>query len=320
MRRIFYILITCFFIPFFSLANGDTTTIPLNRQVFHDKIKAEQKRADRADGRLDGLIKVSTNPEVNLQVTDAIFRKVNVLRNDIEIDTQLATNNDKIRYLRYVESLVRDFTNSWRTHKIAPTLAPLLVDNFTEIMFANIKGESMASLILKVPYDVGLINTEIFSENPGYNESQKILFLKFCQLYPDRILANIGSYVNEPFADSLVVDAFINNPSQLYSYAQAVNSPQARLIRRNKDVRVKTIVALSKLQQRALFYFPFLDDLINGRQTMENIAKYAGTSDKNYDSVGYYKLLVKTEEIITQGWLRAIHLLLCLALMDWLTC
>ena len=29
---------------------------------------------------------------------------------------------------------------------------------------------------------------------------------------------------------------------------------------------------------------------------MENIAKYAGTSDKNYDSVGYYKLLVKTEE------------------------
>ena len=29
---------------------------------------------------------------------------------------------------------------------------------------------------------------------------------------------------------------------------------------------------------------------------MENIAKYAGASDKDYDSVGYYKLLVKTEE------------------------
>lgn len=294
MRFTFYFFL-CFFTPFFTLANGDTTTIPLNRQVFHDKIIAQQKRADKADGRLDGLIKVSSNPEINLQVTDAIFRKINVLRNDIEIDTQLATNNDKIRYLRYVESLVRDFTNSWRSHKLEPALAPLLVDNFTDIMFANLRGENMVSLIQKVPYEVGLINSEIFNENPGYKESQKILFLKFCKLYPDKILANIAPYANEPFADSLVIQAFINNPSQLYSYAQATSSPEGKLIRRNKDIRVKTIVALSNVR-RALFYFPFLDDLINGRQTMENIAKYAGTSDKTYDSVGYYKLLVKTEE------------------------
>jgi hypothetical protein len=296
MRPIFYFFIFYFFIPLFTLANGDTTTIPLNRQVFHDKIKAQQKRADRADGRLDGLVKVSTNPEINLQVTDAIFRKINVLRNDIEIDSQLVTNNDNIRYLRYVEYLVQDFTNAWRSHKIAPALAPLLVDNFTDIMFANLKGESMASLIQKVPYEVGLINTEIFSENSGYHESRKILFLKFCKLNPDKILANIGPYTDESFADSLVIEAFNNNPSQLYSYSQAVSSPQGKLIRRNTDPRVKTIVALSKLKQRALFYFPFLDDLIKGRQTMENIAKYAGTSDRDYDSVGYYKLLVKTEE------------------------
>ncbi len=120
MRRIFYFFLPAFFLPLFSLAYGDTTTIPLNRQVFHDKIKAEQKRADKADGRLDGLIKVSSNPEINLQVTDAIFRKINVLRNDIEINTTLATNNDKIRYLRYVEDLVRDFVNNWRSHKLAP--------------------------------------------------------------------------------------------------------------------------------------------------------------------------------------------------------
>ena len=146
MRFIFYILVTFLFIPLFTLANGDTTTIPLNRRVFHDKIIAEQKRADMADGHLDGLIKVSTNPEINLQVSDAIFRKVNVLRNDIEIDTELATNNDKIRYLRFVESLVRSFTNDWRSHKLEPSLAPVLVDNFTEIMFDNLKGANMAPL------------------------------------------------------------------------------------------------------------------------------------------------------------------------------
>ena len=295
MKLIFYFFTFLFFLPLFTKANGDTTNIPLNRQVFHDKIKAEQRRADKADGHLDGLIKVSTNPDINLQVTDAIFRKINVLRNDIEINTQLATNNDKIRYLRYVESLVRDFTNNWQSHKFSPALAPLLVDNFREIVAANLKGESMAPLIQKAPYEVGMINAEIFNENPGYKESQKILFLKFCKLYPDKILANIGPYVDDSFADSLVIEAFKNNPSQVYSYAQAVRSPQGKLIRRNTDKRIITVVELSKLQQRALFYFPFLDDLINGKQTLENISKYAGTSDKNYDSVGYYKLLVQTE-------------------------
>ena len=296
MNFIFYIFFTCFFIPLFSLANSDTTNIPLSRKIFHDKIIAEQKRADKADGHLDGIIKVSINPEINLQVTDAIFRKVNVLRNDIEINPELSTNNDKIRYLRFLETLVSDFTNNWRSHNLAPALAPLLVDNFSDIMFANIKGESMTAFIQKVPYEVGMINAEIFNENPGYKESEKILFLKFSELYPDKILANIGPYVKESFADSLVIVAFNNNPSQLYSYAQAASSPQGRLIRRNTDKRIQTVVELSKLRQRALFYFPFLDDLINGRQTMENISKYAGTSDKNYDSVGYYKLLVKTEE------------------------
>src|SRR5665647_2026992 len=156
MKLLFYFFTFLFFLPLFTKANGNTTNIPLNRQLFHDKIKAEQRRADKADGHLDGLIKVSTNPDINLQVSDAIFRKINVLRNDIEINTQLATNNDKIRYLRYVESLVRDFTNNWQSHRFSPALAPLLVDNFREIMSANLKGQSMSPLIQKVPYEVGM--------------------------------------------------------------------------------------------------------------------------------------------------------------------
>ncbi len=294
MRFLLYSFIFIYSFSQAAFANGDTTTIPLSRQVFHDKIKAEQKRADKADGHLDGLIKVGNNEEINLQVTDALFRKVNVLRNDIENNTLLPTNNDKIRYLRYIEYLIRDFINSWKQHKINPSLAPLLIDNFREILNANIKGENMAPLIQKVPYEVGLVNSNIFDNNPGFKESQVILFRKFCKLNPDKILANIGPYVNEPFADTLVIEAFNNSPSQLYSYAQSANSKQGKLIRKIDDPRIKTVVQLST-QNRALFYFPFLDDLISGKQTIANILKVAGTNDKNYDSVGYYRLLVKTE-------------------------
>jgi hypothetical protein len=294
MRLLLNILLLIAFLPFSAAAADDTTNIPISRRIFHDKIKEEQKLADKSDGRLDGVIKVSPNPDVNIQVTDALIRKINVLRNDIEIDNSIPTNNDKVRYLRYVEDLLKSFMLAWKTHKINPSLAPLLVDNFDEIVSANIKGENMTPLIQEVPYEVGAINASIFVDNPGYQESKVALFRKFCKINPDKILQNLGPYVNQPFADSLIIQAFNNSPSQLYTYAQSKNSPQGKLIQGIDDPRIKMVVKLST-QPRALFYFPFLDDLISGKKTIEEIEKVAGTTDANYDSVGYYRLLVKTE-------------------------
>ncbi len=293
MKNIFYpFIVTLLLIPVFSFAYNDT--IPLNRRVFHDKIIKEQQRADRLDGKLDGFIKISDIEEVNLQVTDALFRKVNYLRNSIEKNPALPTNNDKIRYLRLVEALVRSFNSNWKAHKIYPTSAPVLVDNFSAILKANIKGESMAPYINEVPYEVGIINSEIFKDNPGYKESRKYLFLKYSRENPDKILSSIGPYIDEPFADELVLVAYHYSPSQIYSYAQAANSLQGKLIKRNADNRIKTIVQLST-RKDALYYFPFLDDLISGKQTIESISKFVGTDSTKYDSVGYYKLLVRTE-------------------------
>ncbi len=293
MKNIFYsFIVTLLFIPVFSFAYNDT--IPLSRRVFHDNITKEQQRADRIDGKLDSLIKISNVDEVNLQVTDALFRKVNNLMNSVEKNPELPTNNDKVRYLKLIESLVRNFTGNWKSHKLSPTLAPVLVDNFSAILKANIRGESMAPYINEVPYEVGVINSEIFKDNPGYKESRKYLFLKYCNLHPEKILSSIGPYIDEPFADDLVIVAYNLSPSQIYSYAQAANSPQGKLIKRNPDNRIKTVVDLST-RKDALFYFPFLDDLISGKQTIESISKFVGTDSTKYDSVGYYKLLVRTE-------------------------
>ncbi len=278
----------------YSFAYYDTTTVPLSRQVFHDKIKQEQQKADRFDGKLDGFIKIGLAEDINLQVSDAIIRKVNALRNDVENDTALATNNDKVRYLRFIENLVKGFNVNWRAHKIEPAMAPVLVDNFKDLMTANVKGESISDLINNVPYEAAIINAGIFRENHGYPEARKKLFLKFSALYPDKILYNIGPYADEPFADSLIISAFKNSPTQLYSYAQATNTVQGRLIRRNPDSRIKTVVSLSRLKD-ALFYFPFLDNLISGKQKIEDISKFLSSDKKKYDSVGYYQLMVKTE-------------------------
>ena len=80
MRLLLNILLLIAFLPFSAAAADDTTNIPISRRIFHDKIKDEQRLADKSDGRLDGVIKVSPNPDVNIQVTDALIRKINVLR------------------------------------------------------------------------------------------------------------------------------------------------------------------------------------------------------------------------------------------------
>ncbi len=275
-------------------AYQDSVVVPISRQLFHDKVNNEQALTDRADGKMDGMIKVSGNEEINLQVTDALTRRVNELQDFIELTGKVPSSNEKIRQLGYLEDLVRGFRIAWKLKQINPALAPVLVDHFETILKANIDTLNMAPYIQDCPYDVGMLIVDIFRKNSGYNDSKKMLFLQFCTLNPDKILSNIRPFVNESFADSLVVVACKNDPEQLYDYAYSTRSPEGKLIQRNTDPLVKAIVQLSKIEN-ALLYYPFLDNILKGTITVDSIRQFIGNGVKGYDSVGYYKLLVKTE-------------------------
>ncbi len=293
MKKYFLpIIFLLFFSDVFGLA--DSVVVPIQRQRNHERIKDEQVKCDKADGKLDGMIKVSSNEEINLQVTDAIFRKIKDLQDFIETTSKVATNNEKIRQLNYVQEVVLNFRTEWKSHKLNPVLAPSLINNFEKILKANIDSQSMAPSIEEVPYEIGKINVEIFKANKGYNESKKIIYLKFCTLNPDKILSSIRPFVNEPFADSMVVQASLNNPKQLYDYASSGSSPEAKLIHKNTNPLVMAIVKISHTPN-ALFYFPFLDDIINGKQSIDSIKKLIGDGEERMDNIGYFKLLVKTE-------------------------
>ena len=289
-------ILNAIFMVFWSnvFAITDSVIVPFQRQRFHDRIKEEQKKTDKADGKLDGIIKVSGNDEINLQVTDAFTRKIDDLENFVELNTKIIGNNEKIRYLNFIEEVIRRFRTDWKLKKLNPALGPTLVENFENILKANIDSISMADLINEVPYEVGNINAEIFNKNKGYKESRETLFLKYSSLHPDKILSNIRPYVNEPFADSLVVLACINNPKLFYDYASAIHSPEGKLIQKNTNHMVMAVAKLSQTPN-ALFYYPFLDNILSGKQSVDSIKKYVGDGERGYDSIGYFKLLVKTE-------------------------
>jgi len=278
-----------------AFATLDSVVVPISRQRFHDRINEEQVLTDKADGKKDGIVRVSGNEEINLQVTDALTRRIDELQNLVETNTKLGTSNDKIRQLNFIEELIKNFRSAWKQRKLNPALAPMLVDNFYRLWNTNMIGGNIQSYIKDMPYELGVVLTEVFNTNPGYVESKKLLFLKYCLMHPDKILSIIRPYVNEPFADSLVVVACKNDPEQLYDYAYSTKSPEGKLIQRNTDPLVKAIVQLSKIEN-ALLYYPFLDNILKNRISIDSIKKFVGDGDKRMDSVGYFKLLVKTEK------------------------
>lgn len=274
--------------------NADTVKIPLFRIGFHDKIDKEQQLLDKMDGKQDNALHVNKNEEINLHVTDAMFRQVDELQTWVETNATITTNNDKIRYLRLIEDFVRSARIEWNKRQIKPVAFPTLYVSFEQAIKAVADGGSILPTIRASTYEVAKIVTGIFRDHPDYKAADEIVYLKYAQLNPDKILVSIRPYVKSDFADSLIVEACKNNPVQLYSFAQSSSSPEGKLISQNTNPMVKTVAQLSKTPN-ALFYFPFLDDLLSGKKTIEQIKPLVGDGESTYDSIGYYRMLVNTE-------------------------
>ena len=293
MKVIFF---TCclFLILFDAAAFSDTTNIPIGRRSRHDDIRNEQLNIDKLDGKFDGLVRASEDENINLLITDALYRKPNELRQWIETNnTQLPTNNDKVRFLRNIAEVLNYFKISRKQNEIKTTDLPLLLATFEQILKAKVSRQTILPILNAAPYLVAKLNTRIFAEDNDRDSAEAIVYVKYAGLNPDKILQTIAPFAKETFADSLVVLACKLNPVQFYNYAQSDKSTVGKLIHRNTNNMVKQVAALSKTEN-ALFYFPFLDDLLSERQSIDSIKKYVSGGDKGYDSVGYFKLLVKT--------------------------
>lgn len=293
MRSFRLIFFAC--ISFIQTYASDTTRvkIPLIRQHFHDRIDKEQTLIDRLDGKADQTLNAGNNEEVRLMATESLYGKVDRMQNWVELNNRIVSNNDKVRYLRYIENVLILFRTGYRARELKLAQLPSVLDVFDEMMKANLDGRSLIPFVAAAPYETASIYSKVFADNPESRELKNIVYLKYCRLHPDDILQTIGPYTGEYFADSLIVECCKRDPVQLYSYAQSKESPEGKLIHRSRDPLVMAVADMSQMPN-ALFYFPFLDDILSGNKTIEQINQFVGDGERGYDSVGYFKLLVKT--------------------------
>ncbi len=256
--------------------------------LWHDNVDKEQRHLLTINGKTDSLISLTRDDNINLQITDALIRRVDVIQEKIEFDSLLNTNNKK-KYLRALETLLRIYRSNLGNRDFPPANAPALIDGFEQGMELDKRSGSIEPVIAAGSYGAGKILVECFllpSENIGVRPSRILLLRKYCELHPASIMDILRNNPDLPFADSLIIVAGHRNIRQLYDFAAAGNALGMR-IRNSPDTLVHTVARMAASRSGQL-YFPFLGNLMKGKITIDEIDKVKG------DDLNYYRLLVKT--------------------------
>src|ERR1700694_2549853 len=157
--RLFFVFFLAFghamVVPF--IADAQTNAYPYkvaqDRMLWHDNVDKQQKHLLELHGKDDSLIRLGKDENVNLQVSDALIRRVDELQQRIEFDSTLNTNNKK-KYLRGLEFLIRGFDQAYEKKEVQPSIAPALVTAFENAMQLDKKGQSIEPVIAGSSYGV----------------------------------------------------------------------------------------------------------------------------------------------------------------------
>ncbi|HYO20755.1 MAG TPA: hypothetical protein VER36_00025 [Flavisolibacter sp.] len=264
---------------------------PISRVRWHDDIDKAQRRL------IDQKINAGENDDLNFFVNGALTKKVDALQCVIDSDAGMR-EQQKIAYLRGLESLLRNYSTAFRARQVTAAQFPVSLDAYEAAMALNKKGESFMPVIHKYHYEIGklLVGNIAFERNSGIREAKSHLVLKNIELHPEKAFSILKDNADVPFRDSLIKVAARKNPRQAYDYAAADNR-LGFAIRAIDDPYVKLISRMAKSTSGQL-YFPFLHNILNEKQTLASI-----DSVKN-DPVKYYKLLVKTKLDYVQSHLE----------------
>jgi hypothetical protein len=264
-----------------------TFTPPLNRQLWHGYVDNEQKNILKYDGKDDRIFSISTNDEVNYIATYAATTKIDWLQYKIEKDS-LLDHNRKVYYIKGMRTLLQNLQKGWKAKDYSTATLPAAIDAYEQCVQLDSRKHSIENYISHIPYDIAtpVVKSGGFDANAGIKNARNELFLKYCRLYPEKTFLVLKDNPDLPFADSLIRATARVYPDQLYNYAQAGNKLGNIIRNINDDVFISTISKMAR-SKSGRQYFPFLDNIVKGKMTIEEVDAVKD------DSIKYYKMLVK---------------------------
>jgi hypothetical protein len=281
-------------LPLFSSAAALSDTgkvqIDIRRIKLHEDIDAFQKQVISLEGGSQQLAVLNKDQDLDLLFTDIYTRQLDLLQAEIEVSTNL-DHRTKVKYLTGLTLMMKGFIDSWQAGKIVAGQGVIIFSAYQQYMNADMEGNSILPLVIRFPYVVNQLllgENSVFFENKGLKESRTIMFKQFAAEQPLLVLAKIDPYLEEPFADSLIIATANRFPEQFYNYAAATGSLLGKKIRVINNPLVSLIAEISEDPSGRLI-FPFVHSIMKGRISTDSI-KLAIAND-----LKYYRLLVRTQ-------------------------
>lgn len=292
MQILRFIFVLLFFPLFSSASHQDTgrVQIDIRRVKLHEDIDGLQKQIVSLGGGSHQLAAISKDPDLDLLFTDVYTRQLNLVQQEVEDDPAI-DHRIKVKYLTGLTLMMKGFIDAWQSGNIPAGQGVVLFSAYKQYMDADLKGNSILPLVNRFPYAVNRIllgDHSVFFENKGLKASRSQLFKQFAGEQPLLVLSNIEPYLEESFADSLIISSAHRFPEQFYNYAAAAGSLLGRKIRTVNDSLVSLIAAISEDPSGRLI-FPFMHSIMKGRISIDSV-RYAIADD-----LKYYRLLVKTQ-------------------------
>lgn len=290
--RTLFLLVLCILSISGVEASTDTgrLVIDIRRIQLHEDIDALQVKLYGIDGKQDKIISASRDIDLNLLLTDVYTRQVDLLQNEIESDQGL-DHRAKIKYLTGIKITLEGCNSALRTAQFSAETAIQLFEAYKVYYQKDKSGIGLGRSVEQYVYPINKIllgDNTVFFENPGLSLAKVVLFQQFADMHPGEVLVKIEPYLDQPFADSLLIGCAAIFPDKFYNYAAAVETRIGKQIRQINDPLVQLIVKISDERSGRLI-FPFLDAIQKGRLSIDSIKQAAK------DNLKYYRLLVKTQ-------------------------
>jgi len=275
-----------------SIYDVDTLTlaIPRQRQLFHDRIDGEIKKADVSDGAIDNYIDFSSDDTgVNQMLTKAMLVDVRHMKIMIENLPSIAgdptvSNQEKIRYLQAVYEMMQKYN---RDVHVDPYFYRKIVTNMHDLIIAE--HENKLEDFVRNNVNVYTFENS-YKMLDGYPPLKAYLYSEMGKQNPRLMIKRLAEFASEPFACDVIKAAARVVPNEVFNFASSTNYTLRGAVRRCMDPLVMTIVKIADESAVPLKAMPFLTDVYNGRLTVSQVDSIASNDDVYFQNLVRLKL------------------------------
>lgn len=273
------------------------TPIHISRQLYVDRLEKTIDNIDLKDGAND------TSVSFRNEETTSLFTKAfmaDVPRIIILIENLKMEQNETIKYYRALQEKLTSFQAiSWDT--LPADFFTSDLNNLRELIIAQYQNDVSSFVSTHLSLST-LNNISLLKDNSinvsDYEDSKPLLYKALAKKYPEIIMQRLIEIKDQPYTDTIVADIAQVQPNTILWYAQN-EGEYGRIIKRNGDQLVQTIVRISEASKTPEKILPFLGPINRGDKNISEVVQFTENNNKYFQ--GLVDLTLNDEQVCKEA-------------------